>query len=486
MRKNVYFCKEKKNRETSMKRRILWACVMLSFVWTASAQKARKNMCEFEKHSGQVMQAFSDSLKNLRSSYDAHIGMWEDLSTPAPAGILPNHNLYKLFVPPTYYFSPVQQAFGLNWAPGKPCQGMNLTDSVYRAKPDTLASFACPSVERSAPVDRYVNRILLNYYLAHPDRVVGNELYLQDVKVVDETQMMQSITQEDVKDHLQPDVMVENVNADAELVVVKPNFWKYTGGGKIQFTQHSVSDNWYKGGESTNALYSELILAAKYDDQHRIQFENELEMKLGFITAPSDTIHEYKTNSDLLRFNSKLGVKAFKNWYYTLNAELKTQFFPNYKTNSNDMVSGFMSPFQLKVSLGMDYKLSKKNFELSILGAPLTYKYVYLKDKDIVNPSAFEVEAGKSCANLFGSEFKLNMTWKIASNIEWKSKLEYFTTYEKVNISWENTFDFRLNRYLSTSLFIHPRFDDGVKLSEDNDTYFQFKEMFTFGLSYSW
>jgi hypothetical protein len=134
----------------------------------------------------------------------------------------------------------------------------------------------------------------------------------------------------------------------------------------------------------------------------------------------------------------------------------------------------------------MDYKLSKKNFELSILGAPLTYKYVYLKDKDIVNPSAFEVEAGKSCANLFGSEFKLNMTWKIASNIEWKSKLEYFTTYEKVNISWENTFDFRLNRYLSTSLFIHPRFDDGVKLSEDNDTYFQFKEMFTFGLSYSW
>ena len=53
-------------------------------------------------------------------------------------------------------------------------------------------------------------------------------------------------------------------------------------------------------------------------------------------------------------------------------------------------------------------------------------------------------------------------------------------------ISWENTFDFKVSRYLSTTLFIHPRFDDGVKLTDDNRSYFQFKEMLTFGLSYSW
>ena len=63
---------------------------------------------------------------------------------------------------------------------------------------------------------------------------------------------------------------------------------------------------------------------------------------------------------------------------------------------------------------------------------------------------------------------------------------EYFTTYDKVVASWENTFEFKLNRYLSTKLFLHGRYDDGVTLSEDNDTYFQFKEMLTFGLSYSW
>ena len=456
--------------------------LFFSFMSVTSAQ----DKVEIPENENPIMKAFTDSLNQLRASYYAHFRVWEDLDIPVPRNIRPNSDFYKLFVPPTYYHAPVKQAFEIDWKPGKKLD-MTMMDSLLMAKPATIPTFKVPQIGTSVATDRWVNQLLLNYYMQYPDRVKGNEMYLEGMKVYDESHLPDVSKKEDLKTYMKNEGPAGgNVQSETDLVVVKPNFWKKTGSGKIQFTQHSVSDNWYKGGESTNALYSELILSAKYDDKQRIQFENELEVKLGFITAPSDTIHEYKTNSDLLRLNSKLGIKAFKDWYYTLSAELKTQMFPNYKTNSNDLVSGFMSPFQLKVSLGMDYKLKKKNFDLSILGAPLTYKYVYLKDKDIINPSAFEVEQGKSSANLFGSEFKIDMNWKIAKNIEWRSKLEYFTTYEKVNISWENTFDFKLNRYLSTSIFIHPRFDDGVTLSEDNNTYFQFKEMLTFGLSYTW
>ena len=87
---------------------------------------------------------------------------------------------------------------------------------------------------------------------------------------------------------------------------------------------------------------------------------------------------------------------------------------------------------------------------------------------------------------MFGSKITANVDWKITSNISYIGKLEYFTTYERVNLSWENTFNMKLNRYLSTKIFIHPRFDDGVTLTADNTTYFQFKEMLTFGLAYSW
>jgi hypothetical protein len=274
--------------------------------------------------------------------------------------------------------------------------------------------------------------------------------------------------------------------ADAEVVVFKPNFWKKSAAASIQFSQYSISDNWYQGGESTNSLLSEAKLTANYDDRQRVQFENSLEIKIGFITAPSDTMHTYRTNADLFRLNSKLGVRAIKNLYYTVAAEFKTQFFPNYKTNTNDLVSSFLTPAQLDVSVGMDYKLNGKNYNLSLMGAPFSYTFVYLKNDSIINPSSFNVKPGRTTASLYGSKITANLNWKILPNLTYVSKLDYFTTYKSVIVSWENTFEFKFNRYLSTKIFLHPRFDDGVTLKEEDDTYFQFKEMLTFGLSYTW
>ena len=391
---------------------------------------------------------------------------------------------YKLFIPSTYYVAPIEQAFKVEWNSGD--LKMRACDSLYQAMTDSVRPYEPSSNGELKRVDKFVNRILMNYYLQYPQRVMGNELYFADLKTIEDLSFDRKPRKEKVKDYMQVENPVETVKTEGDLQIVKPNFWKKNGRGKVQFTQHSISDNWYQGGESTNALYSELVLSANYDDKQKVQFENMMEIKLGFITAPSDTVHSYKTNSDLFRLYSKLGVKAFEKWYYTLTAEFKTQFFPNYKTNSNDLVSNFLSPMQLKLSLGMDYKLSKDKYNISVFCGPLTYKYVSLRDDDIVNPSAFEVEAGHSKANLYGSELNIDVTWKIRSNITWRSKFYYFTTYEKVLINWENTMDFKLNRYLTTSIFLHPRFDDGVTLSGDNKSYFQFKEMLTFGLSYEW
>lgn len=431
------------------------------------------------------MKNFADSLRELSVSYFAYHRMWDDLDAPAPRGVKLKADYYKLFVPPTYYYAPVEQAFTFEWEPSNQL-GMTACDSIFQVKGEPNLIYEIPDVQKSAAVDRWINKILLNFYLEHPNQVIGNEMYFADAIVLDDVQVINAPRQEEMKSYMTVVNPVEKANAENAFKVLKPNFWKKSAAASMQFSQHGISDNWYQGGESTNALLAELKLTANYDDRQKVQFDNSLEMKLGFITAPSDTVHSYKTNADLFRLNSKLGVRAIKNLYYTIASELTTQFFPNYTTNTNNLISSFLSPLQLKVSVGMDYKVSKNKFNISLMGAPFSYNFVYIKSDKIVNPSAFNVEPGHSSANLFGSEITANVDWKIKDNISYVTKFNYFTTYDKVIANWENTVNFQLNRYLSTKLFLHLRYDDGVTLTEENKSYFQLKEMLTFGLSYTW
>ena len=436
-------------------------------------------------HNSRVMKNFTDSLRELSASYFAYHRMWDDLDAPGPRGVKLHSDYYKLFVPPTFYIAPVEQALTIDWEPSDRW-GMTASDSIYQVKEEPSLIYELPNMERSAAVDRWVNKILLRYYLEHPDRVIGNEMYFADAILLDDVQVVNVPRQEKMKNYMQVVNPVEKASAENAFKVLKPNFWKKSASASLHFTQHGISDNWYQGGESTNAFLADLKLTANYDNKQGIEFDNSLEMKLGFITAPSDTVHKWKTNADMLRLNSKLGVRAIKNLYYTLDAQFKTQFFSNYKTNTNDLISSFLSPAQLDLSLGMDYKLNKPKYNLSLMGAPFSYTFVYISNDDIINPSSFNVEPGHTSANLFGSKVTGNLTWKITKDISWISKLEYFTTYDKVIASWENTFNFQLNRYLLTQFFLHSRYDDGVTLTEENDTDFQFKEMLTFGLTYTW
>ena len=429
-----------------------------------------------------VLEAFTDTLQEMSASYFAYHRMWDDLDIPTPRVKL-KADYHKLIVPPTYYFAPVQQAFELDWEPSDK-MGMDAVDSLNMVIKSAEPQYELPKLTNSVGADRWVNEILLNVYLNYPNIVKGNEASFADMKVLSDAHTIVTPRKENIVSYVMPGN--EKTNAEAELVIVKPNFWKYTAAASMQFSQHGISDNWYQGGESTNALNSELRMTANYNDKlKKVQFENSLEIKLGFITAPSDTVHNYKTNADLFRINSKLGIRAIKNLYYTLSGEFQTQFFSNYKTNTNDLISTFFSPANLKLSLGLDYKQNKNKYNLSILGNPLSWRYVYLANDKIVNPSQFNVEAGKRRASLFGSEITANVTWNIRDNLTYRTKFDYFTTYEKVIMNWENTFEFKFNRYLSTKVFLHGRFDDGVTLTDDNRTYFQFKEMLTFGLSYT-
>ena len=72
----------------------------------------------------------------------------------------------------------------------------------------------------------------------------------------------------------------------------------------------------------------------------------------------------------------------------------------------------------------------------------------------------------------------------MAENISWKSRMYGFTSYKRVEYEWENTFSFQFNKYISSKLFIHPRFDDN-RQRDDHHGYWMFKEFLSIGFNYA-
>lgn len=269
--------------------------------------------------------------------------------------------------------------------------------------------------------------------------------------------------------------------SDFHIHVRRPNFWTLKGSYSTQFMQYYVSDNWYKGGENHVSMLAAFNFEANYDNKRKLSFSNKLETKLGFQTSPSDTYHKFKTNADLLRLTDKLGIKAWHHWDYTVTLQSWTQFYKAYKANSADVSSDFFSPFEAVLSAGMDYKLSKKRVNLTLSLSPAAANLKYCDRKALVKN--YGIEEGKHHKIDLGSTMTMNMTLKFCDQVNWVTRLYAFYDYKHhLKAEWENTINLKINKYLSTKLFLYPRYDNNVKKKNEDDSYFQFNEYLSVGL----
>ncbi len=412
-----------------------------------------------------IVERYVKTLQLRSAEYDSLVAL------PVADDHLPNPYYYKLFAPGTLYRASLSEAMGVEWSPS--------LWGAREAKP-----LLTPSLDGDLQLDEAINRALNRAYVGAPQLFVTTEADLEKAGTLRDD-LATPIKQEvKIIEKTEEAVLDADVGAVA-VVVKKPNFWKFSGSTSLQFMQSYYSDNWYQGGEENYSMLAQIKLNANYDNKQKIQWENKLEMDLGFQTNKSDKEHELKTTSDLIRLTSKIGYKASKHWFYTASVEGSTQFHPKYENNSDKVVSDFMSPFNMIVSVGMDYKLELKRFKGSAYFAPVAYNFRYV-DREALY-TRYGHKERHSTYNNFGPNIKINYTWNICKNISWVSRFYWFSNLEMTNIEWENTFNFTVNKYLTCKLFAYPKIDDSSKKykSEDMDKYFMFKEWLSLGVNYS-
>lgn len=281
-----------------------------------------------------------------------------------------------------------------------------------------------------------------------------------------------------------------NVNNNTTLIADQINrkHWIKDFRASLQFSQAYVSPNWYQGGNNNvNALFNVYYNIKLNPVFHpTLLFETTFQYKLGLNSAPDDSLHNYNISDDLLQINSILGIKAIDKWYYSVTGQFKTQLFNAYKTNKNDLRSAFMSPAELNLALGMTYSSTNRKKTLSFDAniSPLSYNMTICTNRRM-NETAYGIDPGHKTLHKFGSKLEFNVNWKLTYNISLRSRLFGFTDYDRTYFDWENTLFFEINKYISTQLYVHMRYDSDTPKVEDQHWHkFQLKEIISLGFAY--
>ena len=220
-----------------------------------------------------------------------------------------------------------------------------------------------------------------------------------------------------------------------------------------------------------------------YKKEH-IAWENKAEWRLGVSTVGEDTLRKMNTTDDIFLVYSKFGYQVHKQWYVTLFADFRTNFFPTFQKNSEVRNTTFLTPIRYSMGLGVDYKPIKG---LSVNVSPATYKLVYALNSNLdqVNVNELGIESGKDMLSEIGSSLRVEWKWRPLREIELETKFYFFTNYKQVETELEIDIDFIINRYMSAKLLLHPRYDGTVESATEEKAKLQFKELISVGFSHT-
>lgn len=268
--------------------------------------------------------------------------------------------------------------------------------------------------------------------------------------------------------------------------------WHKSGVFSLNMSQANFT-NWAAGGQNSLALNGLVNLGANYR-MGKSAWDNALIIGYGKMVQKGNDLGWMKTD-DRIDFQSKYGRKATEKWFYSGLMSFKTQMDNGYNyPDTDNKISGLLSPAYLLFSLGMDYK---PNPNFSVFLSPLTSKNTIVMDDVLSMAGAFGVEPGKNFRPELGAY--ANIAYKkdeIVKNVNFMTKLDLFTNYLKnpqnIDISWEALLVLKVNEFISATVNTLLLYDDDILIKIDEGSEgdpvlgkrAQFKEVIGVGFTY--
>lgn len=244
--------------------------------------------------------------------------------------------------------------------------------------------------------------------------------------------------------------------------------WKFSGSSKISLGSIALS-NWSAGGE--NALSALFSIDYQYNYLKKdTKWDNRLIMLYG--TNKQGT-NDFEKTDDRLDITSTYGYRAHKDWFYSLEANFKTQFAQGFEkddTGLNMISSEFMAPGYLTISPGMEYA-PNENFKVNV--SVLSSKITFVNNDSLSLAGAYGVEPGENLRYEFGAY--VNLSWKKEFNEHFGMEhlLRLYSNYLKnpqnVDVDWTAKFYVKATKYLTVDFVVQGIYDDDIRFENGTD-----------------
>ena len=167
-----------------------------------------------------------------------------------------------------------------------------------------------------------------------------------------------------------------------------------------------------------------------------------------------------RKTEDYINIMSNYGYDLGSNYYLSTGFQFISQFAPGYNYSAtpnptkDDRISKFLAPAYVNLGIGISYN-PNENFQVIV--RPVNGKFTIVEDKLLQKKGFFGLENdGQSLRKELGAMVNVLYRLKIYKDINLINKLNLFSNYlyhtERVDVAYNGTLNFRLNKLITTSI----------------------------------